>query len=760
MRVIPALALTVAALLLGACGSHSTSNGSTPIGPTDPTIGNGAGPNPPPATFHPMFNVSQGVLPWPTDLYFAGSTDGSLNLPTALEPFVTVAALNGLDGFSTTAPMSVHFSAPIDSMSLNPADVVVIRIALSNTTKAPLAPTDPGFTPPVPLAFGTDYTAYIAGAGLPSSFAQALDSNGSTLVLEPTHPLEPSSGANNVGYLVLLTNGIKDTSGTAAIPDNDYATVQQGALADLLAGKQKPTCSTVTDPTLNLVCQLTFAHLAIAYAGGINPASVVLSFSFTTQATADTTAILAATYAATPVPPNSIVAVPIGKTTADLLAAKGVNSPGLADIWVGTVTLPYYLTAATNPHDTAPLTQYWTAAGPSPVPGIDPASRKLTRFNPVPAVTSQQTVPLIVGVPNANSHCTEPQAGWKAIVVQHGLRLDRSYAVAVMDAYASQCFVVAAIDMPLHGITDPTSPLYRNQLLTGTPAAGLIVGERTFDLDLYNNTTLAPGPDNQIDPSGTSWINLTSLLTARDNLRQSTADVLWFAHVLPTLSLGAHASDIDGMQLQFAAESTGGMIGIAALSMPQSPFHSAALSSAGGIIATLLRDSADFGPLINALLKAGSGGLAVPGSSGYDSFFRDAQTAIDAGDPINYVAAAVASTPILFQRVIGGGTLPDGTASAPDQVIPSHSSLALVTAANFTRFGTPGTLPLPAASGAYVNFLFGHHGNIFGPDPSTVTPNTLPSWLAVTQEMQSEVVGFAVAHGQAVTITNGSLVQP
>ena len=238
---------------------------------------------------------------------------------------------------------------------------------------------------------------------------------------------------------------------------------------------------------------------------------------------------------------------------------------------------------------------------------------------------------------------------------------------------------------------------------------------------------------------------------------------MWFAHVLPTLSLGVNmngTSDIDGMQLQFAAESTGGMIGIAALSMPQSPFHSGALSSAGGIIATLLRDSPDFGPLLNAGLKANSGGLAVPGSSVYDSFFRDAQTAIDAGDPINYVAAAVAHTPILFQRVIGGGTLPDGTASAPDQVIPSHASLALVTAANFTRFGTPGTAPLPAASAAYVNFLFGHHGNIFGPDPSTVTANTLPSWIAVTREMQSEVVGFAVAYGQAVTITNGSLVQP
>ena len=44
MRVLHALTLTVAAMLLGACGSHSASNGSSGIGPTDPTTGNGAGP--------------------------------------------------------------------------------------------------------------------------------------------------------------------------------------------------------------------------------------------------------------------------------------------------------------------------------------------------------------------------------------------------------------------------------------------------------------------------------------------------------------------------------------------------------------------------------------------------------------------------------------------------------------------------------------------------------------------------------------------
>jgi len=58
--------------------------------------------------------------------------------------------------------------------------------------------------------------------------------------------------------------------------------------------------------------------------------------------------------------------------------------------------------------------------------------------------------------------------------------------------------------------------------------------ERTFDLDVVNNTTLAPGPDGLIDPSGASFINLTSLLTSRDNTRQGVADLITLARSLPT----------------------------------------------------------------------------------------------------------------------------------------------------------------------------------------------------------------------------------
>ena len=96
------------------------------------------------------------------------------------------------------------------------------------------------------------------------------------------------------------------------------------------------------------------------------------------------------------------------------------------------------------------------------MPGLDPASRNLTRFNPIPAKTADLTIPVLVTVPNATAAggaCVKPTAGWPVVIVQHGLGGNRLTAAAIADSFADACFVVAAIDMPLHGITDTTNPL-------------------------------------------------------------------------------------------------------------------------------------------------------------------------------------------------------------------------------------------------------------------------------------------------------------
>jgi hypothetical protein len=680
---LPAV-LLFAGILLAGCGGSSTDS----IGPTDPTSGNGdPGSNAGVGVFHARFIPASGVLPYPTDLYFNGSTDGTLNMPVT--PFLpNAAAINALDGYSTNASMTVRFSAPIDPATISPASVIVVEVDVDNATKATVGVRRP-------LVYGTDYTARVATAA---------DTAGSTLEIVPLLPLTPSTGATNVGYLVLLTSGLQDTSGNAATGDRDYLTVRDAAAADLAAGLPTPACATVTNATLNGICRLTFAHLAIAAGAGIPASAVALSFSFSTQATADTM-----TFAAALAQPGAIGVVPTGLDLSMLNPAL----PPIADVYVGQLAIPYYLDPA------APLTGTWEAAAGGP--GVP--STNLTRFNPVPVSKADLAIPLFVTVPNAGSGHARPVGGWPVVVFQHGITGNRTQAAAIAGAYASQGFVVAAIDIPLHGVTDPANPFYQ---------AG---AERTFDLDLADNETGASGPDGLIDSSGSYFINLTSLLTTRDNLREAALDIVQLVKSLPGLDLdGDTTPDVDGAQIHFSGLSLGAIVGTISNAV-SIPTLSAYLSVPGGGLPYLLQESQSFGPRIDAGLA--ENGL-LPGTSLYDQFFRDAQTAADAGDPINYIAAAVASKPVLLTEVAG------------DTVVPNSATQRLIAAAPFVKTAAPGLNAVAAGMGTWVHFTSGSHGSLLSPDAS----------LAVTTEMQTHAASLAASGGAAFAITNPAILEP
>ncbi|HVO47750.1 MAG TPA: hypothetical protein VMT29_15600 [Steroidobacteraceae bacterium] len=684
-----AAGLAAALLLAGCSGGHGT------IGPTDPTSGNGnptGAPVTPPAATAALFQPLQGILPYPTDLYFAGSTDGTLNIQPANALMPNQTAVNALDGFSTTAVIRERFGGALDPTSFTAASVIVLQVTIDNTTKATTGVVRP-------LTYGVDYTTGIgpeAGVG------------NTILEIRPTKPLVPSTGATNNGYLVLLTNGIKDASGNAATADTTYASIKAAL----------PTCGAITDASLNGICQLTGAHLQIAHAIGVDPANVVLSFSFSTQSIADSLDVVSATATAQTIKVHST-----GLTTAQ----ADPRLAGHATIYVGTLSIPYYLSR------TAPLTGYWQG-DPSP---LDASSRLLTRFNPQPVATETLQIPLLVTVPNANSAGggVKPASGkWPVLIFEHGITRNRTDMLAVADSFADSGFVVVAIDLPLHGITDPTNPLYAsgaNPLYAGLglPASGSI--ERTFDLDVLNNTTGAPGPDGVIDSSGASFINLTSLLTTRDNLREGAADLITLTRSLPNMNLDTDpAGDIDPAAVHFLGHSLGAIIGSVYLGVtPQSDVSTGTLAMPGGQLAQLLRDSPTFGPIIIAGLEAQ--GLQQ-GTTLFEQFFRDAQTVVDSGDPVNYIASAATNHPIHMLQVVGSSTSP------PDQVVPNSATQRLIDAAALTRIPAPmapGPVINPNGHRAYVNFLAGGHGSIIDPTAS----------LAVTTEMQGEAIVFTGA---------------
>lgn len=742
MRNLTAAGILAVALLAGGCTTHNDAIGTTD---TSALNGNPGGSTPPPqsgaATAY--FNPATGQLPYPTDLYFAGSTDGALNIQPPNATWPNQAFLNNLDGYSTTAAIRENFSTALNPATFTPATVIIVPVTTDNTTKATTGVLG------APLTLGVDFSAALANdAGVGPTI----------LEITPLHPLMPSTcigggqflGANcktGTGYLVFLTNGIADASGNPAQPDSDYALIK----AALASGG--PTCPGITDATLNGICQLTGAHLAIAaalaqqipaLANSLNPANIVLSFSFTTESTTDTLELLSAT-----TKPTTIKANPTPITTAQVNPAL----PGHANIYVGVLTIPYYLSK------TAPLTAWWQAP---PFP-LDMTSTKVTRYNPLPVPTQNLLIPVLITVPNAASKGggTPPAGGWPVLIFQHGITRNREDMFGVADSFADAGFVVAAIDLPLHGVTSTSDPFYAtaaNPLYAGLglPAAGSI--ERTFDLALINPPA--------IDPSGSHAINLTSPLTERDGLREGAIDLVTFARTLPSLSLGA-AGAISATGVHYLGHSLGAIEGTVFLGVATAAdVSTGTLANPGGILSNILTTSPSFAPTVNAGLAAQG---VLPETTIYNQFFRDHQTIIDAGDPVNYVALATAQHPIHLLQVVGAGTPPAGCSPAaplgcPDQVVPNPTTQALITASTYgpagaagtlTRIKSPTTAPPVAVLGpaggfrAFVNFVNGDHGSII----DDVVP-------LVTEEMQGEAISFALSGGAEIVINVPPVIQP
>jgi hypothetical protein len=728
-RLIAAGLVSSVSLFLGACsnGGYGTVTGVPDLTGYNGNPG-GSTPPPMPSSNTAIFNLSTGQLPYPTDLYFANSTAGTLNIQPPNPTWPNQKYLNMLDGFSTTGVIRASFGGALNPASINAASVIVVQVAIDNTTRATTGVVRP-------LVYGTDYTA-----------ALATDQGvGNTIVeITPLHPLVPSTGVTDNGYLVLLTNGITDAAGNPAVPDTQYADIKAAL----------PSCSAITDATLNGVCKLTGAHLQIAAglaaAEHIDPVkfvdSIVLSFSFSTLSIGDTMAVVEQLAAPQAIQVNCPPQL------------KAASPYKLADLCVGVMKVPYYSSRA------APLTANWQG-NPSP---LDAASTALTRFNPKPVATEMLQIPVVVWVPNANTPLGalgQPTNGWPVVMVGHPLFHNREASLAMADSFATAGFVAVAIDFPLHGVTNQMDPLYAsgaNALYTGlglpapTPARASI--ERTFDLDLGTNNAADDGvvygspPDHKIDPTGTWFLNIPDPLVGRDNFRQGVADLITLAHSLEanpiTVVAPAGTIKLDKTRVHYVGLSLGAVIGTVYLgSTPNvADAQTGTVAATGGGVVRFLTESPSFSAAFLPILEAQ--GL-IPGTTPFAQYIRDLQNITDPADPWNFVAAAVAYHPTHVMEMIGGG-IAGGTATLPDQVVPNVSTQRLITAAAFggqngtlggpglsqigsTTPGVPGVQTNAGGLRIYTQFICGSHGSLFDPSTSAAT----------TGEMQQEAVTFA-----------------
>jgi len=711
LRLFPALALAL--FWLAGCGGSSDVDRATPVNPaTQP------GGDPSTATFTAQFDPAAGVLPFPNNLLRSGSTDLTLNIPVA-DPTDfgnPQVALNALDGFSTVAPWSFSFDRPINPNTVIPGSTVRLF--------------------EVQFVFGTIAVQQINRELTPGQEFVALVNPGDPrgVVVLPLTPL-----AENTGYMAVVTNGITDTAGNGASPSQTYFLAKRTSpLVDANGNSTEPLLDNASAQALEPLRQLISAQETAATSVGIAREDIVLSFTATTQAVTPVLGAIRSTLQATSTQVGQFCVAPgVCLTTADVLPPGA--SPGIADIYIGVVELPYFLPvpSATNP--TAPLTGFWQAAPGAYVPpfdglGLDPTSTNVTVANPFPVERARQVAPMLITVPNANSGRVRPAAGWPVVIFQHGITRNRTDMLALADTMASIGFATVAIDQPLHGVTDVTNPFY----VGNTPFAP-IAGERTFDLDLQNNETGAPGPDGNIDPSGAWFVNLGSLLTSRDNLRQAQVDLSSLAINIPFIDLtGDGLGDFDGSNISFIGQSLGAMAGIPFLAV-EPTVNNGVANAPGGAIAYFFAGSETFGPV----LRQGLAGAGIqPDSPEFNQFLLAAQTVLDSADPINWGATTVLTNSVLLQQVRGDTVVPNAVPGAP--LAGTEPLIRVMGLAPITQ-----TTQDPMGIRGAVRFITGGHGSLLDPSAGP----------AVTAEMQGQAASMVASGGAAVQIGNPSLIE-
>lgn len=761
-----------------------------------------------------VFDPSNGEIPAPTNILLSGSVDGTLNIPVA-DPSDTAnpqVAINGLDGWGTHSTLAFNFSLPVDQngeqVSVDPASVEAQGAVRVFKTVQGGTPVSEGCAAANPAAVcavteelqhGTDFTVKATGAG--------------SLAVLPLRPLESATG-----YLVVLTDNIQDSLGRRVKASQTYTLMKEPV-------DEAPASDTESGRSLQALVNSYEGALAQF---GVDPEDVIYSSNFTTQSVGDVlgmTKTLLGQKIAAGAPPV-MQAAPQGKTVADLLIEKEVTDDPLtlavasaAKVYGGQVDIPYYLPVPSAENPTAPVTGRWTAKCDSPVSivggivsgdipngtlgitqeaiaadkegvikslvkscidsenGIDLAGvddeRHLTQYNPVPEVQNTETVNAFVTIPDlatANAvragmdpalpALTMPTNGWPVVIFQHGITSDKSSAAAIAGTLAVAGYATVAIDHPLHG-------------------------DRGFNLDADSELEItATGPAN-----ATTYMNLSSLLTTRDNLRQSITDLVALRVSLNNF-MAADGEQIDGTDVHFIGHSLGAIAGTGFTALANTSFgeghplsaidgmfsvQASSLGMPGGSLANFLLASESFGPTIkasllysaNAEFKAAAD-QAIAGGATLEQFYAGfmeqasaeqvaqinatfeqfafaAQTVVDSGDPVNYASGVVASeTPVFMIEAIGDAVIPNAVENKP---LAGTEPLAAL-------LGLEGISETTDPDGNAVSGIvrFGgdaEHGSLVNAGPSA----------AVTAEMQQQIAFWFYSDMKQLRITNEDLVQ-
>ncbi len=803
------LSLAITAALAGCGGGETLEDVKNDTPPVIPT-----------ATVY--FDPANGDISVPNDLLMSGTKDGTINIPNELdEDGVSVVraayadpsmALGALDGWSSQVPYKIDLVMPSfvsddvpEGVSLDAASAAapgavrifeVIMGASLTDAECSQAPAGTACKLIGELTFGVDFIT---------------QASGDAVAVIPLKPFKAGSS-----YVNVLTTDLKDSLGRSIEPSSTYGLVKQEA-------------PLITEAQLGLQGAVNSYEKVVTSGGAISKDEIIYSAAMTIQSVGPVLntikSMLAGSLQNSALPmPTLQVPTSTPETMINVQTVLGLpDTPEYAlfkatEYQKGSIMLPMYLSTPTGT-DVADLADtYWqgmcdnavavlgyqAAAGDAfptdPISindatcaalsdgrlrdlGLD-TTKHLTKYNSIPKTQSIANVPTQVTKPilpvlNAirgqldMEALTMPENGWPVVIMQHGITSKKEDMLALTAILTLQGFATVSIDHPVHG-------------------------ERGIDVD-------GDGEDDFNASTGSvlAYMNLQSLLVARDNLRQSAADLLGLRFGLNF----TNDSSLNAQDVSFIGHSLGSIVAPAFITQANTPLDSqvdglfnvkaVALASGGGGIASFLLESASFGPFVqgSVLLAAGTaessefaaymsneamsncgiyaenqqafvtcayseyyGSLVSAGETTkianiqgvMSQFSFAAQSALDSGDPTNYASSvAELATPVYMNVVVG-----DGASNLPDQVIPPMTasnpiagSLPLAKLMGLTTVAT--TQGPNEAPGSYVvKFTDGGHSSVLSPEASP----------AVTSEMQMQIATFLKSRGLFLQVTNSDIV--
>lgn len=749
-----------------------------------------------------VWDPANSVLSVPNDLTFS-STDFTLGVETfnddgSVDWSNPTNALGALDGWGLQNPFVIALDYPVNPPQAAQIDPATLAAGVAIYEVKAI----PDFSDPQcvdvsraaqlcravgQLQYGVDFVAQMSG---------------SDIAIVPLKPYKA-----NTTYAVVFTKNIKDTNGNSLGPSSTWASVQADlATSPIVHPDLTAEELNATQAGIRQLQTLVNNYEDTIEEFGPSNDDVVYTQVFTTQsagvAATDPLQItklfnaqaLAAAQQADP----SSVATPIAQLTTDITDSEGnvliPNAPvsvamalasqgaipanpadptyalfNTAKLYGAQIQVPYYLDIEN------PLTGRWEAACDSVitmatatpeqlaqgVPGANHAlcqqvpapvigqftdlgidkGRHLTKYNPIPTTKSMETIPVQITVPDPAAanlvrpafgmapDLAKPATGWPVVMMQHGITSKKEDMLALTGMLSAAGYATVAIDHPLHG------------------ARKVVLGEGENQLVVSATET-----------SATHYLNLSSLLTGRDNLRQSAADGLRLRLAINTMIDFSNpaAPDLavfDSGNVYYIGHSLGAITGTAFTAVANTPANTGdaatdalvnalykvkatVLSNPGSSIGNFLLESQSFSPLVKASVTFGLGNeLSALIQANIDDLSTVVGTNLQSGSPSSYCSAVAAA--------VGAGTA------------PAQSDALICAYEEFVRTADDGQLALMNAG--FAQFTFAAQAIIEAGDPTNYS-----GLLSATQTptLMFETVGDGALNPSDTVIPNSLSSDP